>query len=308
VREYLELRVKEQHAEQVFGAYEGWILSEDIRRIVISTDDPRLPRIREIQQRLNESGDALFFGWRVIREYEKREIEQAQLFHLIIPSVFEPAGEECGTVYDQSNACKHVFKEFDITLPDGTKSHFIDACSVGARQSTDLFIQTRKIPRHRDMARTIAGEIVMSSRMTKILRESGLSGFELRPVRDKSERRKNRSARKLTVGEPWSQLFVTSTPISTAPETRFGNNFFDPDSEGVYRCPYGHVAGLNLLSEITVTKAGLDRSDVFQTRQHHGVHRNLLRPSAPILITRRFYDLLREWKLRGYVVEIAHFP
>jgi hypothetical protein len=61
VREYIELRVKEQHAEQVFGEYEGWMLDEHIRRIVISTDDPRLPRIREIQQRLNERDDALFF-------------------------------------------------------------------------------------------------------------------------------------------------------------------------------------------------------------------------------------------------------
>ena len=308
VREYIELRVKEQHAEQVFGQYEGWMLDEHIRRIVISTDDPRLPRIREIQERLNERDDALFFGWRLTRAYEKQEMDEAQLFRLITPSVFEPTGEQCGTVYDESSACKHVFREFDILRPDGTKSHYIDSCSVGAKQSTDLFIETRKLPKHKDIATTIAGEIVVSYRMTQILRESGLSGFELRPVRDKSERQENLSAaRKHRMGEPWSQLFVTSAPVSVSPETRFGKNFFDPDAEGIYRCPYGHVAGLNLLSEVTVLAVDLDRSDVFQTKQHHGIHRNLLRPSAPILITQRFYHLLRDRKARGYKVEVAHF-
>jgi hypothetical protein len=307
VREYLELRVKEQYANQVFGEYEGWVLDKHTRRILITTDDRRLPKIREIQTQLNERGDALFFGWHLTREYEKHELNEAQLFHLIIPSVFEPAGEQCGTVYDESNACKHVFKEFDLTGPDGSKSHYVDSCSVGARQATDLFLETRRIPKHRDIAMTIAGEIIVSCKMVQILRESGLSGFELRPVRDKSERQRHRPATtKHRVGQPWSQFFVTSDPVSASPETRFGTNFFEPDTEGVYRCPYGHVAGLNLLSEVTVFQAHLDRSDVIQTKQHYGVHRNLLRPSAPILIARRFYDLLREQRVRGYKVEVAH--
>jgi hypothetical protein len=67
-----------------------------------------------------------FFGWRLTRAYEKQEVDEAQLFRPIISSVFEPAGEQCGTVYDESSACKHVFKEFDMIRPDGTKSHYID--------------------------------------------------------------------------------------------------------------------------------------------------------------------------------------
>ncbi len=308
MREYIELRVKEQYAGQVFGEHEGSMLGDHIRRIVISTDDPRLPTIREMQAQGMRRRDAFFFGWHLTRKYEKRELEEAELFRLIVTSTFEPAGEECGTVYDESNACKHIFTEFEMRLPMGMNYHCIDSCSVGAKQSTDLFLETRSIPKNRDIAITIAGEIVVSRRLTQLLRESGLSGFELLPVRDKREDQKNRSAAKEhRIGESWSQFFVTSIPVSVSSETRFGKDFFDPDAEGVYRCPYGHVAGLNLLSEVKIGRKDSDGSDVFQTKQHHGAHRGLLRPSAPILITRRFYHLLRDRKARGYKVEIAHF-
>ena len=69
-------------------------------------------------------------------------MEKASIFLLFIIPLFEPAGEECGTKYDEAFACAQ--------------------CSSGAKQVTDLFLDCRRIPKKKDAAVTFAGEIVVS--------------------------------------------------------------------------------------------------------------------------------------------------
>ena len=109
MREYLELRVSEKHASKVFAPNEGKRLSDIVRAVVISTTDPRLPAIKRLQDEGIAKQDRFFFGWILTRKYSKSELQSAELFQLDITAVFEPAGEECGTVYDDSKACRHVF-------------------------------------------------------------------------------------------------------------------------------------------------------------------------------------------------------
>ena len=63
-----------------------------------------MPELIKIIQR--KYGDSFLYGWHVIREYNDEELNNAQLFHIRIKKTFEPAGKECGTVYDESTACK----------------------------------------------------------------------------------------------------------------------------------------------------------------------------------------------------------
>src|SRR5262249_22702448 len=100
------------------------------------------------------------------RSYTRAELARARLFQLRINAVFEPAGEQCGTAYDDSTACQH--------------------CGAGRRQVSDLILDLRKVPTTKDIARTIADEWIVSQRFAQLLLDAEISGFELRPVRHKA--------------------------------------------------------------------------------------------------------------------------
>jgi len=80
---------------------------------------------------------------------------------------------------------------------------------------------------------------------------------------------------------------------------------FDPDAEGRYRCPLGHVAGLARLSEVFVSRAGWDGSDVACTTEMVGTRRGVLVPAPLLLISPKFYRLLRDGGVKGYRIEVA---
>lgn len=125
---------------------------------------------------------------------------------------------------------------------------------------------------------------------------AGLTGIDLPEVLDCRR----------DVSGPWRQLVVTSTPVPVAPPTRFANSPYDDDAEGRYRCPLGHTAGLNILSEVTVRRDAWDGSDVVRTREYVGSRLGLLVPRPLILISQRVYRLLRELRATGFRVEVAH--
>jgi hypothetical protein len=70
------------------------------------------------------------------------------------------------------------------------------------------------------------------------------------------------------------------------------------------------VAGLNLLSELSVKRTGHDGSDVCATRQLVGPRsRNggVFRPYPLLLISARLRKLLERLKAKGFELEVAHF-
>lgn len=54
----------------------------------------------------------------------------------------------------------------------------------------------------------------------------------------------------------WHQLRLVAPPVYVVSPTTFGIDPFDDDQLGVYRCPLGHVAGLNVISEVTIEIRG----------------------------------------------------
>jgi hypothetical protein len=137
----------------------GRLLGEHVRQVTISADDPLVAEIGKVNSDLYASiRRRLFTSWQVTRKYTSTEIELAELFRMFIGATFETAGEECGTQYDESCACA--------------------VCGAGAQQISDLFLDLRKLPRGKDIARTIADEWIVTRRLAEILMAAEIRGLE----------------------------------------------------------------------------------------------------------------------------------
>jgi hypothetical protein len=281
MREIYDFRIEESHAQRYLGPDDGKVLGESVRRLVLESTDSRVERIREIQQAFRERGDSFVLGWSIERKYTEEESASAQLFQLWPSAIVEPVGESCGTEYDDAAACPH--------------------CGGGAPQLTELRLDTRKLPRGKDIARTYADvEVVVSARLVEAFQKQGLTGARFLPIRGRGGR---------NAIDSWFQIAVESRPLGVAPRTRVGINLFDADETGKYRCPEGHVLGLNLLSELFVEREDWDGADVCATKQWVGMRSRdggVFRPHPLLLISQRMRGLLTELKAKGHQLEVAH--
>lgn len=163
-----EFRVNSDYADRLFRPDEGKELGS-VRVIRISPDDSRFPEIGELSEEIDRetAGRAYFYaGWTIRYRCTQEELVRAKAFKLWPTHTFEPAGEECGTIYDESTACPH--------------------CGAGSTQVSDLRLDLRRVPNRKDLARTIAGEIVVSQRLAELLIDGKFKGVEVRPVRHKT--------------------------------------------------------------------------------------------------------------------------
>jgi hypothetical protein len=275
MREKIEFRIPEVLAERYLPAALGQRLGI-ARKLEVDAHDPLVIDIKRIDQQLRMSGEgALFTSWDVHRHYSRSELINAELLHGWPKKVFEPAGEECGTMYGD-NHCPE--------------------CGAGASQLTPLFLDGRRVPYNVDFARTIANEIIVSASVREVFEARELSGVEFSPVK-----LSNKDG-KLSVDH--FQLRVVGPPVLLDSKTRTGGNLFDESGYG--RCPRGDVVGLNLLSEVTVRREGFVNADVMVTQEMIGVRRGLLRPRPILLFSPKAWRTIEERKLKGLVIEVAY--
>ncbi|MBN1205272.1 MAG: hypothetical protein JXB05_10140 [Myxococcaceae bacterium] len=278
MRETVEFRIDEGLAQKFLEPGLGTPLSETLRRVVLPINDKRVQWIGEIQREHRKRGEFFFIYSTRHRYYSKEELETAELLNLVIRAYFEPPGEDFGTEYDESAACTR--------------------CGAAAPQVSNLILNTRRIPKGKDIAQTIAGEIVVSPRLVKACREHGLRGADFRPVMHLS--------RKGPEPSEWSQLVITSKPLKLSARTVSGVNLFDLDKENRYRCPKGHMAGLNQISELYVHRESWDGSDWGRTDKYFGVRGADLRPEPRLLISQKLRQVLVGMKAKGFELEVAH--
>jgi hypothetical protein len=211
-----------------------------------------------------------------LRKYEKAELHHAEILRLNIVARFEPSGEECGTIYE--TLCNH--------------------CNLG-RQVSDLILDVRRVPQHKDISETISWvEWVVSSSFPRMFAESKLSGAQFGPIFEFKNPTKQSQA--------WRQLRVTASAGKLSKATGFGKDPFSP-SQVNWHCPLGHSLVTQLLSEVYLDRNGWDGSDIAVTSDLFGQGRNLLRPTPLIIISQRTYRALEDAGLRGFSVEVAHF-
>lgn len=229
----------------------------------------------EEKRKIGEAAYSDFsIGW-YLRKYTKAELLKAEILLLKITSHFEPAGEECGTVY--RTLCKY--------------------CNLG-EQLSDLALDLRHVPQNKDISETISWiEWIVSPRFADAAIKNKLTGLELRPIFDIRKPTKHSS--------DWHQLIVTGHAGKLAEATKLGRDPFSP-SQFSWKCPLGHSVAAEFLSEVYLNRDGWDGSDISVTQSCFGQGRNLLRPTPLIIISQRSYRALEEAGLKGFSCEIAH--
>jgi hypothetical protein len=222
VHEIVEFRIPEENAKAFLPAAVGKYMGYGVRKVEVSTDDPLFKKIGELHRVFRKEGRYFFYGRIYNRYYTQTELEQAPFIQLIITKMFEPAGEEHGTVYDESKAC-HI-------------------CGGGAPQITPLCLPYKCFPKKSDFAKTIAGEIIVSIRAVEAFRTAKLKGVEFHPIL--------LSGSNQIQSTDFYQLMIVGSKVDIHPSTKFGEDPFDDSNFG--RCPQRDTLGLNLLSEITI--------------------------------------------------------
>jgi len=279
MREILEFRVLEEHAARYFLPSVGKRVSELARKIEVVVGEPLFEQFKRATLEVRGKGEPFFGGWMPHRKYTPKELAAAELFQLQITAFFEPEGTACGTEYDESAVCPH--------------------CGAGRRLVGELTLDLGRVPKGKDVAQSIArDEWIVSERLVSLMREHGMTGAEYEPVK---------SAKKRREGSPtWFRLNITAPPVEVAAPTRFGIDPFDEDAEGRYRCPLGHTAGLNILSELSVGRDSWHGADMTVTRQYVGHRQGVLVPSPLIVISPRLRRLLIEHDIKGFKTEVAY--
>jgi hypothetical protein len=214
----------------------------------------------------------------VQRTYSDQELLSAKVLQLCIDRFVDTDGESDGTKYDYSSVCPH--------------------CGVGRKAIGPLSLRSMLGVRFDGIASTLSkDEVLISEALVRVLAELKISGAEYREV--------------CFIGESSSassgvrHLVVNSRAVSIDETTCFGIDPFDRDEIGEYRCPLGHIAGLNLLSPLCVSLADWDHCDWLRTTQSVGVRRGPLVPSPLWLISQRLYKLLRGYPLPRCRFEVA---
>lgn len=276
MKEITEFRIGNEYAYLLLKPNEGKRNASNTV-IHITKEDPKFEQIRVLSKEIRDKKNDFFFLYsNTRREYSKDEFETATLFQIKIKTIFEPAGEECGTIYDETTACK--------------------ICGANRKQIGELKLKKGSIPK-KDIARTIAGEIVVSEKFIEAFKLRNLKGLDLLPV----EFAKGAS--------DYYQLVATSE-IELSQSTVAGIDIFDlsTSSDGeIYKCPKGHTIGLNLLSEAYVlNNPSISENDFFVSKQKIGVKRGLLRPEPIYFCSQDFRQMVEEEKLIGFEFEITN--
>lgn len=275
MRELIEFRVDEKFTSHLFLPAEGKRHGTSVRVVQLSRSDSRFAQVGELQRHFRVTTNrSFFYGWNILRRYTRMELDSAEWLSLNSFYVFEPAGEECGTVYDEGAACA--------------------ICGAGARQDGPLLLKGSSIPKSKDFAETIANEAVVSDRVHNVLVSNDVSGLALYPVYTRSA---NPDRRRF-------QLVSTNASVNVVAPTLAGIDPFDLDDKGDYRCSMGHVLGLNLLSEVSIERP--PSTDIAESIQYVGVRRGLLRPRRITIVSQRVRRILMEAGFRGITFEVVH--
>jgi hypothetical protein len=277
MRETIELRISEEDARRHLPRNVGRVLGGSVRRVDLALSDPLLDTIRAVERRYRARNDVFFTWWTIHRRYTQEELESAEVLQLEVGGFFEHAGEECGTVYDESASCP--------------------SCGFGRTQVSTLMLSRSKLRQGKDLSISVASEIVVSGRLADALREQRFTGFSLRPI--------DRCGRPGSRVDGWEQLVVEPPYLPAVDPTSFGE---DPlvDGEDPARCPFGHVAGLNLLSELSISRAAWSGADLAATEQAVGRRVGYLVPSRLLVLSPRLYRFLRDGRYKGSRVEVAY--
>lgn len=317
----------EDRAERVFGA-EGKRIN-GVRVVELNADDARLDSVRALQSRYWETGSYFYSSALLKRRYERRELESAELLHLTIAKQLDFGTEELGTSYDYSNACeicgfgrKRLGPVFaDTTGAKGDVARTLDEVWIVSRRlaavlegiegvHVEPLVHVRRPPDTLDPTSLPSGQELLRVAEAEGIDYPGPAFWEwiqqdaLAIFVERMRHERREALPRPAVSESWFYVEIRNR-VRLAASTRFGIDPLTEDVEGRFRCPWGHVSGLRLLSEPYVARDSWNDSDLATTVELVGIRQGLLRP-APLLVTSSsFWRRMTREKIRGFDVEIA---
>jgi hypothetical protein len=279
VKETFEFRIPEKLAAAKLPGGSGRTIGYGVRVVRVGPDDRLFAKIGRQERKAREHGEFFFASWDVRRSYGEEELEAASFLRLRVSRVFEPAGEECGTVYDEERACP--------------------LCRSGARQAGPLILRASTIPRVPDISMTIAGEVVVSEAFRLLFEEEQMSGAEFGALQRRSRGHLERHPH-------YHQLLVPGPHPAIDERTNVGVDPFTRSTPEEKPCPNGDLLGLNLISELWLRAGTVPDRDIMTTRQYIGTRRGLLRPERVIIVSQRLAVDLKRRGLKGLRLEPVH--
>ncbi len=209
------------------------------------------------------------------REYDQQELLTAEMLKIEFPAAFEPTGEEVGTQYDYP----------------------CPICKAGREVKGNLILNLSRVPRGKDFAKTIAqDEWIISERLATLIQSENITGLELKLVQHYSRHK---------LKAPWYQMIIDSTVV-VHPMTKYGDAFRPDLDVDMIKSSCGHTIKHLIYSELFLKRETWDNSDIAKTNYYFGGHLNLIYPWPAILLSQRFYQLLKKYNIKGYEIELAH--
>jgi len=260
--------------------------------VTMTRNDPNFQEIEKLKRFVKEKYDKSFvFGWQIKRKYSMKELDTASILHLNIKALFEPTGEECGTLFDEMAAC--------------------EICGATRKQVSPLILKKGTIP-NKDISKTIGGEVVVSGKFVNAINQRNLKGLLLTPVNFEKG-----------VSDYYQLTAITELGLSHRTVVGIDPFNFSESSEAIeftvpggghikfekeiYKCPKGDSIGLNILSECYVLNSqSIGEYDFFASKQKIGIKRGLLRPEPVYFCSQAFKRMIEEEKLTGFEFEVAH--
>lgn len=290
MKELLELRINYKYANLLFKESDGVnlgdpILGYSVKVVKIDTSSSIVDKIASVTKQVYEQyGECFYFGWAYKRIYTSKEMHEARLLNIIIRQQLEFGGEEYGTKYDQGPAC--------------------DLCGSGYKQLSPLRLKKGFSLRKRDAVITLANEIIVSKRFVEVMKANDITGMTFGPVEIKNH-----------ISEDYCQLMMEGHSIDIAEQTRFGDEPFDfvENKREILPCPNGDLQGLNILSETYVKNSSeIYNHDFIISKQTYGMPNTggvgspLWRPRPLLFCSPKWYQIVQQYKLKGFSFEIAH--
>jgi hypothetical protein len=269
------------------------IFNGSVYVIIVEIGDALYNEIKYLTRYVKEKFNSSFYSYSEIkRKYSKKELESARLFQIIIQTAFEPVGEECGTIYDETFAC--------------------NICGANRKIIGILKLKKNSIPK-KDISRTIAGEVVVSEKFVQVVNMVGLKGIEFLPI---AYKKGNSNYYQLSASfkvefsnntiTGWDILNI-GTDETEEQEFTISNGYNVKFEKAVYKCPYGHLIGSNLLSEAYVINShSIFEVDFMASQQMIGVKMGLLRPEPVYFCSPSFRKMVLAEKLTGFGFEVAN--
>lgn len=199
-----------------------------------------------------------------VREYTKKELEQTELFHMILAFPYELDGEipNYGTAYEKS-------------CPD---------CDIGLIQTSDLIVNAKKFSKY-DIA-TLMPEILINERLRLLLEENQITGYTLRPVTDIKKR----------TDILLHQLIITNTLPEMSNQVRVDREYFDGNQNfKPYPCKICGRNGMIRRSEAIYKREKLMRvCDFNLSKEFFGINMYCVQD---IIVTQKLRKLFKNNKI-----------